>query len=308
MPPTPATTAPALTVLSLGGGQDSTALAYRLRCDPDFRRRWAPGRLLTIFVDTLDEHDETYSHLDYLQEFYDEWGEEFVRITPGQGYHTGDWTGGLLGFYRAKSAIGSKCYPKTCTDRLKIQPFYRYLAARLACEHALPATHPVWKGKGPLVEFARRFGRVRVLIGFARGEESRVSSDDAMRPWMRQSVERSFPLIDLGWDRSDCVSYMRREGLPVPPPSQCRHCPFKSERELLWTARRYPAVYSEWVDLEAQKLQKWGHLEPDRNLGVFGRRPLPVVLADAAERYKDMSDADLDEYRMTHGHCIRSAF
>jgi glutaredoxin len=223
-----------------------------------------------------------------------------VHLHPSLGFHgDGDWALGLAGFYRASRTVGSKCFRKSCTDNLKIKPIYRYLADRLARDYGLPVGGR-WRTKQPLVEFAQQYGRVRVLIGFAKGEETRVSGDDALPPWMRHTVSRVFPLIELGLDRAACVESMRARGLPVPPPSLCQRCPYKSEIELLWTYIHLPAVYADWVELEAAKLEKFAHKGKD-NFGVFGRRTLPEVLADATRKYGHMTNEEIEQYRMSHG-------
>lgn len=52
-----------LTILSFGGGQDSTTILYKLVFDADFKARYAPGDLLVLMADTGNEHPETYSHV-----------------------------------------------------------------------------------------------------------------------------------------------------------------------------------------------------------------------------------------------------
>jgi hypothetical protein len=303
----PVTAEPELTALSLGGGQDSTELLYRLIFDPEFRARYAPRRLLVVFADTMDEHTDTYHHLNYLGRLCAASGIELVRLSPEKGFHgTGSWAKGLTEFYRASRTIGSKCFKKSCTDNLKIKPIYRYLADRLARDYGF-ARHGQWFGKQPLIEFAKKFGRIRVLIGFAAGEEKRVADASKLPVWMRHTVERSFPLIDLKLDRAACIAAMHARGLPVPPPSLCQRCPYKSEIELLWTAHHLPEVYADWVVLEAAKLEKFAEKGRD-NFGVFGRRTLPMVLADAKQKYAHLTSVELDEYRMSHGHCVGSAY
>lgn len=66
-------------------------------------------------------------------------------------------------------------------------------------------------------------------------------------------------------------------------------------------------MYAEWVDLERAKLEKFAHLGK-KNFGVFGRRSLPVVLADAETKYAHLSDREIETHRWTHGHCVGSAY
>ena len=55
----PTDTSEALTVLSFGGGQDSTTIIEKIIDDEAFRRRYVEGRLLVVMSDTGDEFPET---------------------------------------------------------------------------------------------------------------------------------------------------------------------------------------------------------------------------------------------------------
>lgn len=102
-----------LTVLSFGGGQDSTAILIRLALDPEFRARYAPGRLLAAMSDTGNEHPETYSHIEWARGFCESHGIEFRFITAADGYHSQAWRD-LKSAYRRYSSCGSKSgYVKT---------------------------------------------------------------------------------------------------------------------------------------------------------------------------------------------------
>jgi len=103
-----------LTVLSFGGGQDSSALLEMILDDPDFRAKYAPNDLLVCMSDTGDEFDATYRHVRDVQARCKAAGVEFVFITSDMGYHSESWQS-LRHFYRTKGTIGSKSYPKTCT-------------------------------------------------------------------------------------------------------------------------------------------------------------------------------------------------
>jgi hypothetical protein len=295
--------APELTVLSFGAGQDSTTLLHLYAVDhPGFRARYAPKRFLVLMADTGDEHPETVAHVADTAALCRARGIEFHHIALGLGYHPRLWARGLRAFYRDKQTVGCKAFQKWCTDNLKLVPLYRFLDQWVGREYRLAAGN-----KRGLYAFARRYGPIRMLLGIATGEERRVASGTNDTPWMRDCIERSYPLIDLGMDRAACQRYIRALGLPVPVPSNCMLCPYRSEIELLWLHRFHPADYQEWVELEAAKLRRFAE-RPGKNLGVFGKRSLPEVLKDAIEKYGHLSDAQLDEHRMSHGHCVTSKY
>ena len=303
IPEDPSASAPELTVLSFGGGQDSSTLLYLYAFDhPGFRARYAPKRFLVVMADTGDEHPETYVHVRATAAFCQERGIAFQHITLDLGYHPRLWAQGLRAFYRAKQTVGAKAFRKWCTDNLKLVPIYRFLEDWIGREYRVATGN-----KQGLYNFVRRHGRIRMLLGMAAGEERRVASGEGDTPWMRDCIERVYPLIDLRMDRARCQEYIRSVGMPVPVPSNCMLCPYRSEIELLWLSRSHPDAYTEWVDLEAAKLARFAH-KGERNLGVFGTRRLPEVLRDATSKYGHLSDAELEEHRMSHGHCVASKY
>jgi len=311
-----------LTVLSYGAGQDSSALLEMYLDDPAFRAKYAPNDFLVVMSNTGDEFDRTLAHIRDTQARCKAAGVEFVFITSDMGYHSESWQS-LRHFYRTKGTIGSKSYPKSCSDRLKIQPIYRFLEQWLADRYGVQCNR-----KAGFREFAARFGKIQMLIGIAKGEEKRVSDPDASpKRWFRESVQPVYPLIDLGMDRAACQDLLHSKGMYVIP-SNCKACPFLSLPELEYLRRFFPADLEDWVDLEAAKLEKHadknavivtdkdGAPKRDRhgqtkvenkNYGVFGVTPLPVKIREAKEVHASWSDARVEEYRYSHGHCVATA-
>lgn len=230
-------------------------------------------------------------------------GIEFVHITPDLGYHGTNWQT-LRGFYRAMGTCGSKAFPKTCTDRLKLVPIYKFLEDWL--ENNYDGVK-AGKKKG-YIEFARRHGKIRIIVGIAKGEERRLA-DPAQEPnlWKRYSIEMSYPLVELGLDRAGCQAYMRGVGLPCPPPSNCILCPFMSEIELLWLYRFMHEDYLDWSRIEAVKLEKNKHMG-EKNFGVWGKKTLPQKMVEVLAKYGSMTDDQLHEHKMSHGHCVASKY
>jgi hypothetical protein len=302
---TPGTsTAKALTVLSFGGGQDSTALLYKYVYDPAFRARYVPGDLLVIMSDTGDEHPSTYKHVEEIKRFCKARGIEFVHLTPDLGFHYPSWRS-LRGFYNLKKTVGSKAFPKTCTDKLKIQPIYRFLDQWIATRYGLSRAT---RGKKAIREYAKRSGKIRMLIGIAAGEERRIADPSRdQSKWRRDSVQMIYPLVELGMDRQACQLFIQSIGHTVPYPSNCMLCPFMSLQELLWLHTFYPDDFQDWVRIERNKILANQHMG-SRNLGVWGRKLLPEKLEEAKERFGHMTPDELDQYKMSHGHCVMSRY
>lgn len=312
-----------LTVLSYGAGQESSVLLEMYLDDPAFRAKYAPGDFLVVMSDTGDEFDQTYKHVRETQARCKAAGVEFVFITSDMGYHSESWKS-LRHFYRTKKTIGSKAYPKTCTDRLKIQPIYRFLEQWLSDRYGVQCNK-----KAGFREFAARFGKIRMMIGFAKGEENRVSDPSkSTKRWYRESIEPIYPLIDMGMDRAKCQELLHSKGMYVIP-SNCKACPFLGLPELEYLRRFFPDDLEDWVYLEAAKLEK--HADKNRvivtdkngnpklgrdgliktqnkNYGVFGVTALPAKIHEAKETYASWSDERIAEYRYSHGHCVATTF
>jgi hypothetical protein len=165
-------TAPKLTVLSFGAGQDSTALAVLLATDRDFRRTYAGrGDLIAVMSETGNEFPETLEHVDTMRGYLARHGIPFYYLGTRDGYHTGTWRDGLEGFYAAHDTVGSKAFPKTCSVRLKTDPTGNFLERFVADAYGLPNPGR----KRSLYAFTERYDRVQMIIGMARGEEKRCA-------------------------------------------------------------------------------------------------------------------------------------
>lgn len=219
-----------LCLLSLGGGQDSTALLIKLLEDAEYRRYRAPGRLLIVMSDTGDEHPQTLEHVGRMRRLCEVRGVEFHFLDAGGPYHSDAWSD-LISHYRRNDTVGSKAFPKSCSSNLKVQVIYRFLEDLLARDYGVRHGK-----KAGLYDYVALTGEpIRVLLGIAAGEEKRLAKDDSAPQWMRRTIERVYPLLELGWGRRECQDYIRSKGHEVPIPSLCRRCPFKQKLELMWT-------------------------------------------------------------------------
>lgn len=297
-----------LTVLSMGYGQDSTALLYMLHYDVRLRVRYAPGRLVVMGSATGDEHAETDEHEKYVRDFCAASGIDYFHVTADQGHHTETW-GSLSHFYTSGRRIGSQSFPKTCSWNLKIAPFYKRLELLLATDYGVGLGH-----KKGLYEYTALAGKIDVLIGFTAEEANRrVDDTDAAPKWLGANVRRLYTLAELGMERPDCQNYIREAGHPVPYPSLCKYCPYKSKRDIYYMARFNYPDYAKRVAMEEAKLgahhERFPELPPAKNHGVFGSgTTLPAVLAEATRLYAHLSDEELHDHRMNHGHTVSSKY
>lgn len=286
------------TVLSYGAGQDSKAILVKLATEPLLRKTYVQGPLVTLMSNTRNEHDATYADLPEVKEICQSAGFHWVFLDAEMGFHSASWPG-LKEFYRSNNTIGSKAYPKSCTDQLKIRPIYRFLEALIGENYGFKVGR-----KEGFYRYAEKFGKLHVMIGIA-ADEDRVSDGGPL--WMQRCIEKVYPLRDWGMIRKDCQDYLRLKRYNVPPPSNCKMCPYMSHQELLWMYRFDRNEYDELVVLEANKIKANLHVG-EKNFGVFGRRLLPEVLSEAQTKYGHWTDEELRDYKMSHGHCVRSKY
>ena len=292
---------PELTVLSYGAGQDSTALLYLLGLDAEFRDLYAPQNLMVIFSDTGAEHRETYQEtLPAAEQFCVNQGIPFYWLKPGSRFHSKAWPS-LIEYYQRTQTCGSRGFPRSCSDQLKIRPLYRCLEDYLATSYELPSGR-----KKGFYEYARRFGKLRMLIGLSAEETGRCA--ERSRPlWMRRCIEFRYPLQENKATRATAQSIIRSLGYKVPSPSSCRCCPFLTLRDLLWKYRTRPDEYAELLHFETIKRARFHHLG-SKNYGVFGPLTLPEALAKAELLFGHLSNQDLNSARLTEGHAVTSKY
>ncbi len=299
----------ALTVLSFGAGQDSTWLLYKFALDPEFRALHAPGRLVVVGSDTGDEHPETIEHVQFCREFAEVHGIEFYFLDPSMGYHSEAWATLMTQYYR-NNTVGSVMFSRTCTDNLKIQPMYRFLAQWLRNQGYAPDSK---NAAEPFRAFAKENGRIRMCLGFTFDEGKRVdktlkrAASQETPAYRRDCVEFSFPLVAVGFDRDAVQKDIRAMNLPLPPPSNCLRCHFRSDLDIIWLHRNHPAKFEEWVEREDAKLMRFAD-KGEKNLGVYGKVHLREKLATALSLHPNVTNEELEHHRMTHGHCISNSF
>jgi hypothetical protein len=268
-----------------------------------FDRYIGKKRLLVVMSNTGNEHDQTYRHVKRMQRLLKEHNIDFYFLDPSLGFHSDTWQD-LVSFYKRTGTIGSKAYPKTCTDNLKIKVIYRFLDEWIYQEYGYMSGR-----KAAIKEFCRNYGKIDVMIGIAGDETKRAVGNNKGPVWMQHCINKIYPLIDLNMDRAACQQVIEKYGGQVPLPSNCKICPFMSDVELLWLYTFYPDDYKQWVEIEKVKLAK--HRDKGRkNLPVWGRygETLDVVLKKAIKEYSSWSEDKLWQYKMTHGHCNMSLY
>ena len=297
-----------LTVLLFGAGQESTYFLHKCGTDPTYYKKHITGKLLVIGSDTGDEHNHTYANIEWCKRFCIANRIEFYWVTKDMGFHGRTWQS-LFEQYKRTFTIGSAAMPQTCTDNLKVKVCDRFL------EHWIKKNYGYTKqNKKSVIDFYNDMGqkKIKYILGFAKGEETRTNKGNKFDgKWKQITCERYYPLIVDGIGRQECIDYNSINIPHVVWPSNCMRCFYQSEQELLWLYRFFPEKFQEWVEVEQAKLKKWIHLEqqePPKNYGVYGLKSLQDKLDKAIRLYGHWSDEQLNEYKMSHGHCIKSKY
>jgi len=197
-----------LTVVSLGAGVQSSVMALMAA-----RGEITPMPDCAIFADTQWEPEGVYAHLNWLET---KLPFPVYRVTEGDlRQHTIDGGSSALGDFQpipfftlenGNAGIGRR----ECTSHYKIKPIRK---------------------------------KMRELLGLKKGERSKgvvartwigISTDEAirMKPSHEKWLENTWPLIDAGMSRQDCLRWFEKE-YPLRPlaKSACVGCPFHNDRE-----------------------------------------------------------------------------
>lgn len=219
-----------LRTISYGGGVQSTALlvlAVQGKLDDIIGGPVDAALFANVGDDS--EHPATIKFInDYAKPYAREHGIPLVTVqyqrkdgtqwTLKQRINTPTKNGRTADIIPAYTPQGVP-FSRGCTADFKIRPIGKWLRANGASD------------SDPAV----------VCIGISTDEITRVSNKKVM-PYEIPT----YPLIDLGLDRSACQSIIAKAGLPVPPKSSCYFCPFhrpqmwaemrRDEPELFWSA------------------------------------------------------------------------
>ena len=203
------------TILSYGGGVQTVTIAT-MCCLGDY-----PMPDVAIFADPQWETQSTYDYTKWFKEWMKERGLNLIETTKGNIRSEALSVGkriASLPVYTEPSGM----MIRQCTNEYKIQPVIQ--AVRKFCG----------VGKGE-----RMKQKVNLWLGISCDEASRMKP--SRTPWMTNI----YPLIEKGMNRSDCLAYLTRKGVPHPPKSACIGCPFHSDHYWLALKRNSP---KEWED------------------------------------------------------------
>ena len=101
-----------------------------------------------------------------------------------------------------------------------------------------------------------------------------------------------YPLLDLGFRRTDCARIIREAGLPVPPKSSCWFCPFHRPEAWHDQRRDEPELFEKSCQLEDLLNARRDELGKDHvYLTRFGK-PLRQAIPDGVDVLPGFDEAD----------------
>ncbi len=224
---------PTLTVLSLGGGVQSSVMAL-MASQGAFDR--VPD--CAVFADTRWEPPSVYEHIEWLKDrlsfplYIVDNGRSLREDVRALTNHSGSRRYvDIPVFLKGRDGEGDGIGRRQCTDNYKIRPIRRRIRDLLGLRprQRVPAgtTVELWLG---------------------------ISTDEAIR--MKTSrdrwTENRYPLIEAGMSRRDCMEWWAaRYGRPLER-SACVACPFQSRQRWVETKRRWPDLFAEAVEIDAK--------------------------------------------------------
>lgn len=213
---------PELTVISLGGGVQSSVMALMaaqglIKPMPDF----------AIFADTGWEPQGVYRHLDWLEKQLPfpvrrvSRGNIRADILAGTN-STGQQFNSIPAFVRTLAGKASTV-KRQCTREYKLSPIETELRNLLGLGYR---------------QIVPKWMFVELWLGISRDEIIRMKP--SREPW----IENYWPLISLGMTRSDCKEWFA-ERYPgrLLPRSACIGCPYHSD--------------AEWAEMKLSDQKSW---------------------------------------------------
>lgn len=214
-------------IVAYGIGVDSTAMLIGLR-----DRRIRPDLILA--ADTGSEKRETLAYLPIIGAWLEANGFPPVTLVKRNSPRAGDTS--LHAECLRKSVLPSLAYGgHSCSLKWKVEPQWAFTRAYYGWD----ARRRRW-AHGPFVT---------KLIGYDNGPADGRRVARAVGKWPPGHRYR-YPLVEWGWDRSECERVILAEGLPLPLKSACWMCPASKRAEIDWLADTHPDLAALAIDME----------------------------------------------------------
>ena len=232
---------PTLTVVSLGGGVQSTVMALMANQE-SFDR--VPD--CAIYADTHWEPPSVYEHIERLESqlsfpvYVVDNGRSLREDVKTFTNHSGSNNYGDIPVYlKGRGGESDGIGRRQCTTNYKVRPFRRKIRELLGLRK--------WQRvpSGTTIE---------LWLGISTDEAVRMK--DSRDRWIRNR----YPLIETGMSRQNCIDWWEARYDKPLERSACVACPFQSRRRWVETKRRacprpdrgWPELFKEAVEIDAR--------------------------------------------------------
>ena len=217
-----------LTLLSLGAGVQSSTLLLMAE-----HGEITPRPDYAIFADTKWEPEAVYRHLDWLET---QTSIPVLRVDNGRDLYQDVWDGvghtdktfTSIPVFAVDSNGSVQLSKRGCTSSYKIRPIQNKVRELIGRK-----------------KYVRSGPTALQYIGISKDEAIRMKDSDVS--W----IENSWPLIDAGMTRFDCIQWFHdRYPDIVLPKSSCVGCPFHSDAQWLELAEDAPKEMDDAIALD----------------------------------------------------------
>lgn len=268
--------APVAHVVSLSGGRDSGALGIWVAREYEAGRISGPLFYVYVHVGNTMEPETLAWLLMYEARVLTPRGLalEILQGTRGER-RAEDGSDPWFDFYAAPGRAAFLPSPlwRTCTEKLKVVPMGRWRRRELA------GFRVVW------------------IIGFRADEAKQARRLTPERLAEGPNDELWHPFLALGYGLADVARLLAEEGVHLPDVyewsdrSGCIVCFFKSKRQIVESARRYPVEFDRMADHEERVIARAGR---NNSAWVIARGATLRELVAAAETDAAAGTAQLD--------------
>lgn len=241
--------------LSLGAGVQSTALLILSEHDRNF-----PRADVAIFADTQDEPAWVYSHLAFLKN----WSTIPIEVVTAGKLSNDKFL--RIPAFTANGDGSESMIHRQCTGEYKLVPIQRKVRELL--------------GLKPRQRAGAK--KATALIGISLDEAHR------MKPSRVPYIENTYPLVDAGIRRDECIRIIKKAGVPVPRKSACVFCPYHDNAYWRDLKENFPEEFAVAVayDKRIRNSTRAGERLP-----AFLHRSLkPLDEVDVSDPYKDQGE------------------
>ena len=259
-------------IISLGWGVQSFTLAAMAalgELDADF----------AIHADTGFEKSDTYAFAAKWQPWLEQHKLQVITVGGKNQVITGDnvLSVSIPAYTDTRAKEGQ--IRRQCTSDWKIFPVRRFLSEELRRRN-----------------IPKKPGCVVLKQGISLDEFQRMRVSDV------QWITNAYPLVDLRMTRADCILWLEKHKLEVPPRSACVFCPFQKKAEWLQLKRTSPTDWQTAVAIDASIR----NVRPPNRLFVHPTcQPLDVAVRIAEDvGYSQPDLFDEQEPSCDSGYCF----